>query len=187
MPAFYISWKSVIPMFRYASWKILTRMLLHFQSKAASGPKHTSLLPYITSYLPPKNQDHSMSRSKDTKNQSSTAVPRLHTRGPTLTFVFPSPTYISNIITIHLEVLELWWQQISGHTDRHKKKLYLHFSWSRGNKNTYSLRPCRSDLLQYTVITSWKEGHMLTWQGVLKLSEFVLLAAWHVSHDRFGR
>jgi len=45
--------------------------------QAARGPKHTPLLPYITSYLPPKNQDHSMSRSKDFNPQAPDLFLRL--------------------------------------------------------------------------------------------------------------
>ena len=76
--------------------------------QAARGPKHTSLFLYITSC-------HQKIKTKACPGQKIQEIGVLlqyqgHIpEGPrlTLTFVFPTPTHIPNIITIHPEVLKL--------------------------------------------------------------------------------
>ena len=75
--------------------------------KAARGPKPIPLTLCPKSYLPLKNQFHSMSRTRDIKTGSSAAVPYEATRRPVsnLTFVLPTTTHLRNIMNIHAQLL----------------------------------------------------------------------------------
>ena len=137
-----------------------------------------------------------MSRAKDTKDfccsikvayQGAQNRPWPLPSQPLPTY--PTPTYIPNITVKHSEVLELYWSQISGNTNRH-----AHTSTDRNTKTVppFFMEVTKTPSVHYISTQALKAIKKIGWQknvvcpGVCRH----VVSLWHGQWDtriRFNR